>query len=119
MILSQDQTKALKRLDKLRLKNRSTKQDQEFHRLIAKLADEKVYVETLYAHHFQQHSFQTMVENWGAYWFEYKGIQKCPKCGSDLCNREYGPPFKREIMFNHFEEDYFTIHCPDCNQQIK
>ena len=54
-----------------------------------------------------------MVENYGAYWHEYRGAQECPKCKQDLRDHKNGPPFKLEIgVIENFRLRYFV--CPKC-----
>ena len=56
-----------------------------------------------------------MMSSWGVDWYIYTGIQNCPECNSDLCNRENGPPFKREISIYDRDKDRTVAYrCPDC-----
>lgn len=57
-----------------------------------------------------------MMEAWGVDWYKYQGTMNCPACGTDLCDRNSGPPFKREIGI--IERDYCVAYqCPDCNHE--
>lgn len=58
-----------------------------------------------------------MVENWGVDWHEFRPPLECRHCGSDLCDRKSGPPFKREIGI--IENDRcVAFMCPDCKKNV-
>jgi hypothetical protein len=56
---------------------------------------------------------RTMVDGWGARWFEWKGHLACAHCKIDLRDHRLGPPFKLEVGISandrvqHYE-------CPKC-----
>jgi hypothetical protein len=56
-----------------------------------------------------------MMNSWGVDWYIYRGIQNCPACDTDLCDRENGPPFKREIgIYDRNKDRTVSWKCPDC-----
>jgi hypothetical protein len=65
------------------------------------------------------HSAEYMVECYGVDWNVYRPPHDCSKCGAELRDLKYGPPFKREISYYNLDRDR-TEHfiCPDCRQQI-
>ena len=59
-----------------------------------------------------------MIRNYGATWFQYRGVQNCPQCNSDLRDVEHGPPFKREISVYCRDRDRTVAYrCPDCDHE--
>ena len=52
--------------------------------------------------------FLEMVESYGADWHRYSEPHNCPSCGTDLCDRKNGPPYKREISSGG------PCWCPEC-----
>lgn len=60
-----------------------------------------------------------MVQGWGAYWHQYRPPFECRHCGEDLCDRDKGPPFKREIGHYNWGLDRVTRHiCPKCGKTV-
>lgn len=60
-----------------------------------------------------------MVEGYGAEWHRWREPLECPHCATDLCARESGPPFKREIGIYSRELDRTTgFKCPDCDEMV-
>lgn len=59
----------------------------------------------------------TMVENYGAYWHQYRGVQECPNCRHDLRDHHNGPPFKLEIGIVENDMVKYFI-CPKCKGNI-
>lgn len=105
--------KIFKRIDQLRLMHRDEILEQEFSALVQQLVDQGVYVEEKYA---KKVGAKKMVESWGANWHKYKGILKCPKCQSNLCDEVNGPPFKLEIgQYNLDTDSTDSYACPKCN----
>jgi hypothetical protein len=55
------------------------------------------------------------VQGWGAYWHRYREPLNCPLCKTDLRDREWGPPGKREIGHSDLRLDCIVRwSCPDC-----
>ena len=56
-----------------------------------------------------------MMEGWGAYWHQFRGLLNCPHCQADLRSPS-GPPFKRELGFEDpilYDGVAYEV-CPDC-----
>lgn len=61
----------------------------------------------------------TMVEYWGAWWHEWKGVMTCPACGSDWRDLRSGPPFSREIgIYSRDQDMTMAYRCPDCGKEF-
>lgn len=64
-------------------------------------------------------SVLTMVECYGARWFEWCGPLNCPHCKADLRSLDTGPPYKREIgMYDRDRDRTSHFVCPDCQGVI-
>lgn len=72
----------------------------------------------VYPTHWPGPDAHERVRGWGAYWHLYKGPHNCPHCGSDLCDRSWGPPGKREIGISNGDSVY-AWKCPDCGKDPK
>ena len=60
----------------------------------------------------------SMVEGYGAMWFQWSAPLNCPHCGTDLRDHVHGPPFKREIGIEGMYDRVDYYKCPDCGQKI-
>lgn len=60
-----------------------------------------------------QYTALRMWECYGPFWNIYSRPRDCPKCKADLCDRENGPPFKREIGITE-NDRCLRFRCPDC-----
>jgi transposase-like protein len=102
----------LDELNEIRLKFGGKTPDDEsrMRAIVDLLVDGGIYKATAVS---DKTSFTQMVENYGARWHEFSGVVKCPHCGSDLCDHENGPPFKREIGIYQWDRTAF-YKCPDC-----
>jgi hypothetical protein len=64
-----------------------------------------------------QYTAKQMWRGYGHLWNEYAAPLSCPHCNADLRDKEYGPPFKREIAI--VENDRLkNLRCPDCNKDF-
>jgi hypothetical protein len=62
----------------------------------------------------------SMVDGWGARWFEWKGTLTCGHCGTDLRDHRLGPPFKREMgHYDRGTDRTQWFECPDCKNNIQ
>lgn len=62
----------------------------------------------------------SMVDGWGARWFEWRGVLACGHCGADLRDHRLGPPFKREMShYDRGRDRTEWFECPDCKNNIK
>jgi hypothetical protein len=62
----------------------------------------------------------SMVESWGENWYLWGDPHNCPHCDADLCNRETGPPFKRElgVEISSLYDGTLFYRCPDCDKGV-
>jgi transposase-like protein len=62
---------------------------------------------------------ENMAQYYGKDWYIYQEPLKCPHCGVNLCDKEHGPPFKREIGIEDDRSDKVSHYqCPDCEKTI-
>jgi len=59
-----------------------------------------------------------MWEGYGVNWNHYAGPLQCKHCEADLCNREAGPPFKREIGVEE-NDRCVGFKCPECDEWLR
>jgi len=102
------------------LQEQRYKQDSrdEMLDIVSKLIQMGEYKPTLYTLRNSdpvEEGLLEMVEAYGAYWHIWSDPNNCPHCDGDLCDRELGPPFKREIgIYQHDRTAYYK--CPHCNE---
>lgn len=64
-------------------------------------------------------SARQMYEGYGINWHQWEQPWWCVHCEADLCRRDMGPPFKREIGITDTLRDCIThFICPDCKKTI-
>lgn len=100
-------------LDKERSK--FTKSDKDLmHSMIDELVARGVYPDQK----DKRNDPYTMVDGWGAYWHQWKGILNCPHCNADLRDHKAGVPFKREIgLYDRGRDRTTAYQCPDCGKE--
>lgn len=80
--------------------------------IVNELIDREYYVDTQQTLRRRsegiEHPILAMVEGYGANWNRYNKPHNCPNCGTDLCDRTNGPPFKKEVGNGG------RCHCPEC-----
>ena len=109
-------------IDSLRLKQRNSKEDEKYILLIEEAVNRELYVETPLMKERRDsdcYSFKSMVDNYGAEWYKWKGLLSCPQCGGDWCDRKNGPPYKLEITVKDLYNPVDSIMCPCCHMVME
>lgn len=83
--------------------------------LMSEYIDELI-ARRVYPTHWPAPDIQERVRGWGAHWHVYREPLNCPHCNSDLRDRQWGPPGKREIGLSD-GDNVFAWRCPDCGKE--
>lgn len=102
---------------KLEREKFSSSDKSVMQKLIDRLVAGGVYPPPTRAMKEHKYTYLTMVQSWGEDWHLWRGILKCPKCGSDWRDLHMGPPFKREVGRTEGDRT-ISYSCPDCKHVI-